>query len=273
MKTVPFTLLALASSLILTAPLPLCGAAFADAVVAYNPGAGFATEFGSGLGYTNTGAALGQPNRDTAFGAVSPFNPPFSRDEILSLGSNGSVTVRFNTPIHNDPAHSFGLDFVIYGSAGFVDSDYPNGRTDGSASVFGNNQGLTRVSVGTGDGIFYTLNPLLAPLVDGFNPTDGAGTFGLAVNPTLLPGDFANRSLADIRNLYAGSAGGAGYDLAWAIDGSGHSVNLSTISFVRIDVLSGRAEIDGFAVVPEPSTWALGGLGLALCWGLRRRQS
>jgi hypothetical protein len=272
MKNVRLSVLALASVFLASRSLP-AGAASADAVVAYNPGSGYATEFGTGIGYTNPAVVLGQPNRDTAFGPVTPFNPPFSRNEIVSLGTNGSLVVRFDTPIQNDPMHAFGLDFIIYGSTGFIDSDFPNGRTDGSASVFGNNLGMTRVSVSSGDGIFYTLNPLFAPTVDTFYPTDGQGTFGLPVDPALTPADFANRTLAEIRSLYGGSAGGAGYDLSWAIDGSGQPVNLSTISFVRIDVLSGRAEIDGFAVVPEPSTWALGGLGLVMFWSLRRRRS
>jgi len=253
--------------------LPARAAAFAGSVVAYDPGTGFATEFGSGLGYTNPGVALGPPNPETAFGAVTPFNPPFSRNEIVSLGTNGSLVVSFGVPLLNDPSHPFGLDFIIYGSTGFIDTDFPNGHTDGSASVFGNNPGMTRVSVSAGDGIFYTLNPLFAPTVDAFFPTDGAGTFGQPMNPALQPADFANRSFADIRALYAGSAGGAGYDLSWALDANGQPVNLSSISLVRIDVLSGRAEIDGFAAVPEPATWMLAGLSafVVLSWKRLRK--
>jgi hypothetical protein len=189
---------------------------------------------------------------------VTPFNPPFSRDEIVSLGVNGSLVVSFDTPILNDASHSFGLDFIIYGSTGFIDTEFPNGRTDGSASVFGNNPGMTRVSVSAGDGIFYTLNPFFAPTVDTFFPTDGAGTFGIPVNPALQPADFANRSLADLRSLYAGSAGGAGYDLSWALDANGQPINLSSIT-----------------LVPEPATWMLAGLSavLALSWKRARNRS
>jgi hypothetical protein len=272
MKNCRLVVLALAGALVMVyPPRPCLADNFASGVEEYESGTGFAVEFGTGLGYTNPLAALGQPNRDTGFGPVTPFNPPFERSELVSLGTNGSLTVRFDNPLVNDAAHPFGLDFVIYGSAGFIDADYPNGRTDASGSLFGFNPGQTRVWVSAGDGNFFQLNPLFAPVADGLFPTDGAGVFGLPVNPALTSADFANRSLAEIRALYGGGAGGTAFDLAWAVDGAGNPVNLASVSLVRVDVLNGRAEIDGFAaVVPEPGAWALIGLGLAGALGARR---
>src|SRR5688500_19757436 len=107
----------------------------ADSVVSYNPGVGFATTF-SGAAYTNTSAALGLPNRETSFGPVQPFNPPFDVSEILSMGTNGFIVLRMTKPVVNGSA----MDFVLYGNAGFIDVDYPNGRTDAFASVFGDNR-------------------------------------------------------------------------------------------------------------------------------------
>jgi hypothetical protein len=52
--------------------------------------------------------------------------------------------------------------------------------------------------------------------------------------------------------LYAGSAGGAGYDLAWARDARGRPVRLQQVRFVTIEVLSGRAEVDAVASVFTP---------------------
>ena len=273
MKNIRSLLLALAGALVIIShPHPSFAAGYADGVINYNPGTGYATEFGTGLGYTDPLAALGAPQTTTPFGDITPFNPPYSRLDLVSIGVGGSLTLQFNTPILNDPLHLFGLDFIIYGSAGFIDVDYPNGRTDANAGMFGANPGVTRVSVSSGDGIFYTLNPLFAPTVDSLFPTDGAGLPGVPVNPALTGGDFANRSLAEIRSFYGGGAGGTAYDLAWAIDGSGQSVSLSSISQVRIDVLSGRAEIDALAVVvPEPSTWALAGMGILMLLLRRRR--
>jgi hypothetical protein len=238
----------------------LWAAAFAESVEDYVPGTGFATEFGTGLGYTNASAALGQPNRETAFGAVTPFNPPFDRAELVSVALDGHLVVRMETPVQDLPDNPFGLDFIIYGSAGFVDVDYPNGLTDERASLFGQNLGLTRVSVSRDNVQFFALDPALAPLVDEFYPTDGSGAFGLPVDPALDPLTFANQTLAGIRAMYAGSAGGTAFDLAWARDENGQAVVLDDVRFIRVDVFSGRAEIDGFAVVPEPATGVLFGL-------------
>ncbi|MCL5096040.1 MAG: hypothetical protein M1608_00590 [Candidatus Omnitrophica bacterium] len=257
---------------------------FADQVVAYQPGTGYTKEYGTDLGYTNAAAALGQPSRQTVdptpvFGGtfpVDPFSPPYLRDQLVSLGEGGSLTVQFNTPIYNDPIHPYGLDFIIFGSAGFLitNGDYTGGGvTDGS--LLGNLNGASRVSVSEDNITYYSLNPAFAPAVDGNYPTDGNGDFTMPVNPALGQSDFSGSNLAAIRALYAGSAGGAGYDLAWAQDAQGNSVDLSRIQYARVDVLTGHAEIDGFAAVaavPEPSVTLLGLVGTALFWpwlGLR----
>jgi hypothetical protein len=245
---------------------------FADAATQYNPGSGIPA------GYTNVAAALGEPSSFTggAFpGPVDPFSPPYLPEQVVSVGAGGSLTLRFDAGIQNDPSHPFGLDFIVFGNAGFVitNGDFTGGGiTDGS--MFGANDGVTRVSVSADGTTFYELTPSLAPVVDGPFPTDGAGNFLLPVDPMLTSGSFAGKNLAGIRALYGGSAGGAAYDLAWARDGQGLPVALSEVSHVRIDVLSGVAEIDGVAIVPEPSTWVLlllGGAGLAIASRRSRR--
>ena len=115
--------------------------------------------------------------------------------------------------------------------------------------MYGNNTGSSRVSVSSDGVTFYTLNPALAPTVDTLFPTDGAGNFFLPVNPALSAASFSGQGLAGIAARYAGSGGGAGYDLAWAQDSNGLSVALASASFVRVEVLSGKSEIDGMAAV------------------------
>src|SRR6476620_2929045 len=114
-----FVGLALASVL-----LPLGRAAgFADAVLSYNPGTGYATEFGSGIGFTNSTAALGEPSRITPGqfgGPVDPFNPPYLKEQLVSVGAGGNLTLGFNSPILNSASNPFGMDFIIYGNAGFM---------------------------------------------------------------------------------------------------------------------------------------------------------
>ena len=74
-----------------------------------------------------------------------------------------------------------------------------------------------------------------------------------------------------IRSLYNGSGGGTGYDISWAQDGGGQSVFLPSISFVRVDVLSGKSEIDAISAVPEPGWSGLVAVALLMVWFRRRR--
>lgn len=249
----------------------LMAAIYADEVVDYQPGSGAAS------GYSQAASALGAPATaivDPIWGdsLVTPFNAPYQLDQIVSVGAGGYLTVRFSQAIVNDPANPYGVDFIIHGNSMFMDSDWPNGKTDAYGTTFGENSGATEVWVSADGDHYYRLSPSLAPVVDGLYPTDGQGTPGVPVNPALTRGAFAGRNLGQIRGLYAGSAGGSSYDLAWAQDGSGSPVNLAAVNFVRVNVLAGVSEIDAFTAVPEPRTWALGSLGGGLVWLIRRRK-
>lgn len=249
MKSVRSLALA-AASLLVTLHAARAGE-FADAVAGYQPGVGVSPRF------THAGAALGAPSEVNPFGETTdPFNPPYGTNQIVSIGAGGSLTLQFHKPIQNHPHHVHGLDFIIHGNAGFVITNefdletfnwIGTPATDGS--MFGVNNGETRVSV-SADGIrFYTLNPALAPTADGPFPTDAAGNTLLPTVPGLAPADFAGATLDDIRRLYAGSAGGTAYDITWAVDEQGRSVHLPVVRYVRIEVLSGKSEVDALSVV------------------------
>jgi len=49
--------------------------------------------------------------------------------------------------------------------------------------------------------------------------------------------------------LYHGSAGGTGYDLAWAQDTNGNNVNIPIVRYVRVTVLGNKSEIDALSAV------------------------
>ena len=241
-----FMVLALASAL-----LNVHGSEFADAVVSYDPGIGYVA------GFTNAEASLGEPSQINPFGEpTDPFDPPYGKQQIVSIGAGGSLTVFFHTPILNHPNNIYGLDFTIFGNCGFIitnDFDLTTydwigiPATDGS--LFAQNTGLTRVLVNR-DGVnFYVLNPNFARPVDNLFPTDGAGDFHIPVAPNVTQEDFAGASLEDIRAIYNGSAGGASFDISSAVDEQGQPVFLPEINFARIEVLSGKAEVDGFASV------------------------
>src|SRR5262245_35668540 len=100
-----FIPLAVAGLLFVSSP---AYAQYASSVVLYTPGTGFAANF------TNASTALGAPASSTS---ITPFAPPFSNTQIMSIGAGGSLTLQFNTPIADDPAHAFGIDFLIFGNS------------------------------------------------------------------------------------------------------------------------------------------------------------
>lgn len=252
MQKVRLSLLALASVvLVLNAR-----AQFADAVADYQPGSGFTP------GYTNPAVALGEPSRVTPGmfgGPVTPFNPAYLPSQVVSIGAGGSLTVQFDKPVHDHPRNRFGVDFIIFGNPGFIITNDFNfdtfdwvGTPATDGSLFGANDGETRVSVSR-DGVnFYTLDPAKAPTVDGTLPTDGGGDFTVPADPSLTAADFAGLTEDQIRALYYGSGGGTGYDLSTAQDANGNRVHLAFIRFVRIEVLSGKADVDGVSAVFNP---------------------
>lgn len=248
-------------------------AQFASSVTAYTEGSGV------DAGYNDPLAALGAPSTQTVdpnpiYGGtfpVDPFDAPYLPDQITGVGTGGSLTLQFNTPIQNNPGNPFGLNFIIFGHAGFVEDFSTGTAVDGSLYTGGTSD--VRVSVSADGTTFYTLNPSLTPAVDGLFPTDGTGNPFLPVNPALTAADFAGQDLAGIRSLYNGSAGGAGFSLAWAIDSDGQSVYLPAVDYVRLDVLSDGtpAYIDAISVVPEPATLTLAIAGAG--WFLLRRRA
>jgi hypothetical protein len=266
MKKSLFVSLALAGLLIVPT---ITQAQFADTVVSYTQGNGVAS------GYNDPSAALGAPTTFIGYQNADPFNPPYQSSDLVGIGTGGSLTLQFNTPIQNNPDNPYGLDFIIFGHAGFniTNGDYSGGGiTDGS--LFTGGTADVSVSVSSDGSTFYTLNPSLTPSVDGLFPTDASGNPFLPVNPSLTAADFAGQDLAGIESLYNGSAGGAGFDIAWAINGSDQSISLPSIDYIRLDVLNDGtpAYIDAVSVVPEPTTGALLLSGVGLLWLQRRKK-
>ena len=246
MKSVLLFVLAVASTV-----STLRAADFADSVVGYEAGAGTSPRF------RNPAAALGAPSQINPFGEeTDPFNPPYGTNQIVSVGAGGWLVLRFSTPILNHPNNLHGYDFTLFGNAGFIITNEFDltifdwiGTPATEGSLFGFNEGETRVSVSR-DGVeYFVLQPVLAPTVDGPFPADGAGDPHRPPLPGLTLPDFAGATLEDIRTLYNGSAGGTPYDIGWAIDSRGEPAFLPEVNFIRIDVLSGKSEIDAVASV------------------------
>ncbi|MCH8822721.1 MAG: hypothetical protein IH984_04355 [Planctomycetes bacterium] len=228
--------------------LPGGNEAFANQVIEYDQGDNAAK------GYTDPLVALFSPERFTGEGifpgVVSPFNPPFGLDEIVSIGVGGHLTVSFENPITDDPANPFGIDLLIFGNAGFIDANYPNGIV---AGLFGGDGGIVEVSANGVD--WFEIKSVVA---DGIFPTNGyldsgpydqdpgsiLTNFSLPVDPAITLGDLMGLNSSELKDIYAGSGGGVGIDLA--------DVGLDSISFVRVYVpidASLNVEIDAFSDV------------------------
>lgn len=264
----------------------------------------FATEvvsatgtFGPGSLYSDPNAVLGKPTTWIKASDVGGVNmaasmvyPSWNTDPdgnklITTIGTNAQITVTFDHDITNDPNNPYGLDFIVFGNDLYWGSGMVGPNTNMENYTISNGGGWPdpgKVSVAQSlDGPWYTYTngpyfdtgtyPLQAFAWDRENDTWGAELdWTIPVNPALNPTvDFAGKSVADVIDLYAGSAGGTGYDLAES--------GFEWIRYIKVESLSGTklAEIDGFAdVAPVPipgAVWLLGS-GLAGLIGIRRRQ-
>src|SRR5256885_2119017 len=160
-------------------------AQFASGVISYNPGSGF------GPNFTNSSAALGAP---ASGGGITPFAPPFSSSQIVSIGAGGSLTLQFNTPIINNPANPYGIDMMIFGNSFFVVSSGSGSSAITSGAIFTSTI-ATRIEASADGLTWFTLDPGLAPNVGTLFPTDGSGNPFVPVNPALTSADFNGLNL------------------------------------------------------------------------------
>lgn len=233
---------------------------FAIEVVSYAAGSGAAA------GFTNPSATLGSPERFTGEvflpSAVTPFQPAFRPDEIVSIGVGGSLVVRFDHDVLDDARNPFGIDLIVFGNSFFTDVGAGAGVVGGIAAeggrVFVSADGVqwTAVRGLDADGLFPTLGYLDATpyaTVAGQVPSD----FTRPVDPSITMGEIAGVGYDALLAAYDGSGGGAGIDIG--------ALGLASVRFVRIDgpTVSGFSpEIDAVAdVSPLPPDPDLNGDG------------
>lgn len=273
---------------------------FATQVVSYTAGTGAGS-------YNNANSALGRPTVDTKGDGfdlppitfpVVPVYPALKTDEVVSIGYNGELILKFDHQVANDPNNPFGLDLIIFGNSFKklqANSNWTYGDPAGTTAGTGGTPEPGIVSVSQ-DGVTWhtftnrfadTFAPTLGRMYDTENPDAGLNSpplwtnlwWGAPTDPT-LPLDPAmdyssldSMTVAQIAQLYGQSAGGTGFDLDWlGVEG------LDWIQYVRITNPSGSGvtpEIDAVsdvAPVCEPGTLLLlvGG-GLAVAARRRRR--
>lgn len=253
--------------------------------------------------YADPLAVLGEPTTMAQnlafFGLPDPFRvklvePAYNLDldgnkTLLTLEEDsgetgtvyGSVTVKFDHPVYDEPANPYGVDFLVFGNTFYVGKGFVSDTTD-MRSYFLSGGAFAepmKVSVSPDGERWYTYEE--GPYCDTTFPTHGfhwdAGLFDRTgngwtkkkmdftkpVNPALssvLGVAESYLSAADAISLYAGSGGGTGFDLAES--------GFDFIRFVRVEAADGFSggEIDAFsavrpALVGESLTLSPGNIG------------
>ena len=228
-------------------------------------------------GYTNAATALGAPERFTGEGVfpgvVSPFNPPFLTNELVSIGETGQLTLRLSYYAISQPGVP---EIGIFSNVGIADMNYPNGQAGSPATTFGFDSAAVEVSA---DGLSWTSLGLHAFDVPANGYTDLTDPYSSATGS--VQSDFQRPFIGglgsfsglryfdaggtDVLDMLAGSGGGTWLD----ISGTG----LAQVGYIRftvpIDLTPGvdaNFELDavsishaalGGATVPEPATLVL----------------
>ena len=254
------------SLLALLTPVARAAPVSASEVVSYTPG-------DAREDFRNTSAALGLPAGDTTFGALTPFNPPFSNEHLVIVGAGGELTLRLASPVI--PVAGPAPELGVFVNNGLIDVSPGGTGTAGSpASTFSpaprarvsvSNDGATFVPLAGGGLVtfdnptnFYTdtaIENYSAPL--GQRPADFSKPFAGTLS------NFDGLTYEQMVQLLDGSAGGTWLD----VSGTG----LSGVQFVRFEVPAGtdaRLVLDAVTAVPEPGGLLLLLLPLA---ALRRR--
>jgi hypothetical protein len=189
---------------------------------------------------------------------------------ITTLDEGSSIVVRFEQPIQNDPAHPYGIDFLVFGNSFYTASGFVNDGADMNTLTLasGGFSEPMKVSVSPGytgkagqnstnwqtwDWYRYEHGPYADT---GFpthayrwNRTNSTWSselmdFTKPVNPvfgSVL--EAGGLSAADAIDLYDNSGGGTGFDLAES--------GFSAVQYVKIDGLTNHAwgEVDAISSV------------------------
>jgi len=243
-------------------------------VVDYEEGGGVGNDIITGAPFNDPTTALGRPTVDTTGDGFNipldesvplvAVNSAFRAFELVSIGTGGRLTLKFNHPVQDDACNPYGVDFIIFGNSFQVSGGgQPWANGDPNATIVSGalfaEPALVSVSqdglnwFAFDDGPFADdFAPTLGRIYDPENPDAEVGEWNewwgqptdatRPLNPESMPASLGGMTVADAAEFYDGSAGGTGFDLA--------ALGLDWIQYVRIEPNgSGIPEIDAVADV------------------------
>jgi len=198
------------------------------------------------------------------------LDPGQTHKLITTVNEGASVVVRFEQPILDDPAHPYGIDLLVFGNAYYLSSGFVNDSTDMNTLMLTSGAFIEPIKVSVSPGYTGKLgqDPTNSATWDWYRYENGpyADTafpthayrwnrtnstwssdlmdFTKPVNPVFGPVlDAGGLSAADAIDLYDGSGGGTGFDLAES--------GFTSIQYIKVEGLAGFAagEVDALASV------------------------
>jgi hypothetical protein len=227
-----------------------------------------------GMPSTNFYDSWGAWSGGTTTRRVKLVEPAYNLDAtqthklITTINEGGSIVVRFEQPIQSNPAHPYGVDFMVFGNSFYTGSGFSSDAVD-----------MNTYSL-TGGGFYEPMKVSVSPGYTGKAGQDPANSqtwewyrydngpyadtpfptqayhwnrtnstwsdqlmdFTKPVNPVLGSiFDIGGISAADGIDLYDGSGGGTGYSLAQS--------GFSSVQYIKIEGLAdyGGGEVDAIS--------------------------
>lgn len=261
---------ALCAILLAAACTQEAAAQYASSVISFSPGTGPTP------GFSNPAAALGSPERMTGEGvypgAVTPFNAPWGADELVSIGADGHITLKFS----NYVLPRSGPEIGVFENAGFV-FNFENGGTTAGPTTFSEDPAIVEVSADGLSWISLGSTMFNIPSNGYLDASDAFATTGSVPSDFRQPftgslSDFDNKTWPEVLDVLDGSGGGTWLDIS--------ATGLPRVGYIRFSVSSGNFELEAVSiangamggVVPEPTAAALSVMGMLLT-ALGRRRS
>jgi hypothetical protein len=240
---------------------------FAAEVIEYVQGNNVGIDYITKKPFNEPNTALGRPTLETTGDGmfiplgenvpVVPVYPPFRSFEVVTVGNGGRLTLKFNHHVANDKNNPYGIDFIVYGNARQTISggqSWTNGNPELTTveDTVSAEPGIVAVSQ-DGNNWYSFSNGRYA---DSFAPTasyewDGVNNVWAEeldptrpIDPNLTAAGLNGKTVAQVIEIYNGSAGGTGFDIG--------ALGLDWIQYVRIDDKpdsSATTEIDAIADV------------------------